>query len=494
MAIEGPLRELGIHDVFQLLDLSRKTGRLTVTSVLRDNQGTVYFDRGAVIHAAIRSNPHRLGELLLRAGKITEGDLTRIREQQRREGDKRQLGELLLEAGALSRKELERQVRFQVEEVVFEMMSWREGFFSFEEGTVLDAPAEVDIRISTESLLMEGARRIDEWSLIEGKVPHLGVVPVFAALDGEHTGLLDLLPKEWEVLGQIDGARDLRAIAEASAMSEFDVARVMYGLVTTGIVELKPGEGIPPAPPPAPPIPPRRTPEPRPAEPEPIAAAVPAAAVPAAAEAPAVPRADATASVPGVPDSPMPEAAVVLPGSLLHVPSLEHTGMHPVAPRPSAAAVPPAPPATAPAAAPAAPMSAAAAEDALVHVERARRSLRLGDADAAVIAAMAAVEASGGAVEARILLARAQLKAGAVGDALSTVRAALERDMLNPALYRLLGRVAVARGDLADAVAGFERYQRLAPDAPDGADQAHVRAAAEAAARLRDALRELGDG
>ena len=28
MAIEGPLRELGIHDVFQLLDLSRKTGTL----------------------------------------------------------------------------------------------------------------------------------------------------------------------------------------------------------------------------------------------------------------------------------------------------------------------------------------------------------------------------------------------------------------------------------------------------------------------------------
>jgi hypothetical protein len=61
MAIEGPLRELGIHDVFQLLDLSRKTGTLTVTSLLRDNQGTVYFERGAVIYAQIRSNPHPLG-------------------------------------------------------------------------------------------------------------------------------------------------------------------------------------------------------------------------------------------------------------------------------------------------------------------------------------------------------------------------------------------------------------------------------------------------
>ena len=52
MAIEGPLRELGIHDVFQLLDLSRKTGTLAVTSELRDNEGTVHFRNGRVVAAA----------------------------------------------------------------------------------------------------------------------------------------------------------------------------------------------------------------------------------------------------------------------------------------------------------------------------------------------------------------------------------------------------------------------------------------------------------
>ena len=241
MAIEGPLRELGIHDVFQLLDLSRKTGALTVTSVLRDNQGTVYFDRGAVVFAAIRSNPHPLGELLLRAGKITEADLARARDAQRTAHARRRLGELLVESGALTHKELERQVRFQVEEVVFELMSWREGFFSFEEQEVSDAPAEANIRISTESLLMEAARRIDEWSRIEGKVAHLGVVPVLASVADDHPGLLDLRPREWEVLSEIDGARDLRAIATMLAQSEFDVARVTYGLLSTGIVELRNG-------------------------------------------------------------------------------------------------------------------------------------------------------------------------------------------------------------------------------------------------------------
>src|ERR1700704_6235789 len=123
MAIEGPLRELGIHDVFQLLDLSRKTGVLRVTSELRHNAGTISFENGAIIYAEIHSNPHPLGALLLRTGRITEGDLERARDMQTRGGDHRRLGEILVELGAITPRELQRQVRFQIEEVVFEVMS-----------------------------------------------------------------------------------------------------------------------------------------------------------------------------------------------------------------------------------------------------------------------------------------------------------------------------------------------------------------------------------
>ena len=239
MAIEGPLRELGIHDVFQLLDLSRKTGALRVTSELRDNEGMVFFDTGRVLFASIRSNPHRLGQLLLRSGKLTEAELERARVLQEQRGGAQRLGEILVEMGAVTPKELERQVRLQVEAVVFELMSWREGFFSFEEAEASAAPAEASIRISTESLLMEGARRIDEWSRIADKVPHLGVVPTLAAVHEDHPTLLDLLPNEWEVLTAIDGATDLRGIAAALARSEFDIAKIAYGLVSTGVIELR---------------------------------------------------------------------------------------------------------------------------------------------------------------------------------------------------------------------------------------------------------------
>lgn len=236
MPIEGPLRELSIHDVFQLLDLARKTGILRVDSELRQNGGTVYFDQGAVIGAEIRSNPHPLGGLLLRTGKLSESDLARARDMQSI-GDRRRLGDILVDLGAITRRELDRQVRAQVEEVIFELMGWSEGYFSFSESPLDDVPTQATLRIPTGALLMEAARRIDEWSRIESKVPHLGVVPRLVLPDGD-SGPMDLLPTEWALLATVDGLRDVRKLAELTARSEFDVARSLFGLATAGIIAL----------------------------------------------------------------------------------------------------------------------------------------------------------------------------------------------------------------------------------------------------------------
>src|SRR6184192_1097432 len=238
MAIEGPLRELGIHDVFQLLDLSRKTGVLRVNSELRHNAGTLYFEAGAIIFAEIRSNPHPLGAALLRAGKITEADLDRARDMQERLGDKRRLGDILVSLGAITARELQRQVRFQIEEVVFEVMSWREGYFSFTDGALTDLPSGATVRIPTEALLMEGARRIDEWSRMESRIPHLGVLPTLAPLGQGSEGELDLLPAEWETLALVDGRRDVRTIAAELGRSDFEVAKTLFGLDSAGVIIL----------------------------------------------------------------------------------------------------------------------------------------------------------------------------------------------------------------------------------------------------------------
>lgn len=238
MAIEGPLRELGIHDVFQLLELSRKTGVLSITSEVRDNRGTVYFDRGIVIFAEIDSNPHQLGELLISAGKIGEEDLSQARGLQQR-GDKRKLGEILVGIGAIVREELERQIIGQVEAIIFELLGWREGHFSFEDGDVPELRGRTVVRIPIEALLMEGARRIDEWSRIQRKIPHTGVIPYFQSVTDGEESRLDLLPVEWEVLATVGSESSVAEIARLVNRSDFDVAKIIFGLESAGVLAVR---------------------------------------------------------------------------------------------------------------------------------------------------------------------------------------------------------------------------------------------------------------
>jgi hypothetical protein len=246
MAIEGPLRELGVHAVFQRLDLSRKTGMLRVSSELRQDEGQVFFDNGKVVLASIRSTAMPTDVALLHAGRITEADLTRARSRQANGRAARDVVDLLVEIGAISQKELERQLRLHIESVVFELISWSEGFFSFEERMREDLPADTRVAVSTESLLMEAARRIDEWSRIADIVPNASVIPELAPVSGGDNGdgaiggpMLDLLPHEWQVLTMIDGERDLRGIAASLARDEFETAKIAYGLATTGIIVLR---------------------------------------------------------------------------------------------------------------------------------------------------------------------------------------------------------------------------------------------------------------
>ena len=240
MPIEGPLRELSVHDVFQLLDLSRKTGMLRLSSELEEDEGVVYFEQGRVIYADIRSRTATLEEILLATGRVRPADIEQARTFQEQLGDDVTIADILIQAGALGAKDLERTLRQRLEGVVFDLMAWREGHFSFEERPLDEVPAVQRLNIATESLLMESARRIDEWSRIAAKIPTVSVIPSLAPVTPDHESQLDLLPHEWEVLTMIDGERDLQTIAAALKREEFEIAKIAYGLVTTGVIEVRP--------------------------------------------------------------------------------------------------------------------------------------------------------------------------------------------------------------------------------------------------------------
>jgi tetratricopeptide (TPR) repeat protein len=236
MAIEGALAELSIQDVLQLLELAHKTGVLTVRSERLNDEAIVHLSRGAIVFAVRRRSTRRLGQLLIRAGKLTQRELDRALELQRSDPTRR-LAEILLEMGSVVEEELERQLRFQMEETIYEVMPWDEGYFKFEERGEI-GEQRLLARVRVESLLMEGARRIDEWTRLEAKVPSPEAVPVLAANADREMTPLELRSDEWEVLAEIDGDRDVRQLAADLGRSAFDVAKIVYGLVSTGVLEV----------------------------------------------------------------------------------------------------------------------------------------------------------------------------------------------------------------------------------------------------------------
>src|SRR5688500_5598535 len=138
MPIQGPLHELGLTDLLQLIHLSRKTGTLTVRAARASLSGELEFDRGALVGARAPGEAPRLGQLLIKAGKAAPRQVERALAEQRLSPSRR-LGAILVESQGIPREEVEKQLRFQVEETVFDLMRWSEGDFHFEESPVEDA-------------------------------------------------------------------------------------------------------------------------------------------------------------------------------------------------------------------------------------------------------------------------------------------------------------------------------------------------------------------
>src|SRR5689334_23273203 len=168
MAIEGALQDVALADICQLLAMGRKTGCLSLTD--RSNFGYVYFEDGRVIHASVLNRQDRLGELLVRNNVITRTHLSAAMEAQAHEKGAR-LGELLVRNGALTQDQLQRYIQLQIEEAVYHLFTWTQGSFHFDPDQRPDEQGMNLVSISAESLLMEGARRVDEWGQIQKKIP-----------------------------------------------------------------------------------------------------------------------------------------------------------------------------------------------------------------------------------------------------------------------------------------------------------------------------------
>jgi len=177
MAFQGSLKELPLPDIIQLVSVSGKTGKFTLTR--EADRGYIFLKSGQMVHASV-------GELI-------------------------------------------------GEEAIYSLAIWNSGDFQFTAGEGADRQT---ITKSNTNLLMEAARRLDEWRVLSKKIPSVEYVPELLGRENRHEQVT-LNPHEWMLITKIDGHRSITDVARALNMSSFDASKILYGLITGELVQLK---------------------------------------------------------------------------------------------------------------------------------------------------------------------------------------------------------------------------------------------------------------
>ncbi len=235
MALVGNLRDFGLADFLYLVDRGYKTGMLVLQKP--GDSARLYFQNGRLVFAVRQGGDERLGDMLLRAGKITRDQRDQALHLQQTVSPEKPVGLILVERSYISKEEIVRCVRAQLEETVYALFAWSEGDFRFEQG-IMPPPESVTIPLSIENVIMEGVRRIDEWSRIRDRIPTLDVVVRFAEQPSEKAKEVNLTPDEWRVFARINASDNVGQIAQLTSLSEFEVCRIIYGFIQAGLVEV----------------------------------------------------------------------------------------------------------------------------------------------------------------------------------------------------------------------------------------------------------------
>jgi hypothetical protein len=235
--VEGDLSRIQLPDVLSFMAMIRMTGKL----VLRRSslERAVVWKEGEIVFAQSNSPEDSLGQFLLRNGKITPAQ---YEDSRKRVTATTRHGKVLVQMGAISPKDLWWGVKNQVLEILYALFAWKEGTFSFHE-TPEEAVAErIALQLNTSSVIMEGIRRLDETERIREKIPSPDIV--FMKLAGATPNFeeLDMSESEIEVYNNIDGKLTVRELIGKSEMTEFEVMRILFQLVSARLIEVAPEE------------------------------------------------------------------------------------------------------------------------------------------------------------------------------------------------------------------------------------------------------------
>ncbi|MGD2166275.1 MAG: DUF4388 domain-containing protein [Anaerolineae bacterium] len=234
MALKGNLRDFSVVQLFNLINLARKTGTLRIEHA--DARAKLSFKVGKLVYATLDETGRELIVALRQSGLLTEEQARTMRERAGRRSDK-ELGLLLINAGYVSQDDILRSMQARVMDNVYPLFTWTEGTFRFDSGgPQLDGA--ITVRIDLENVIMQGTRRLEEWERLQEELPDLGISLKFADRPRANLRDISLNVQEWRVISFINPRNTIRQIAQYNILSDFQIRKIVYGLLQAGLVEI----------------------------------------------------------------------------------------------------------------------------------------------------------------------------------------------------------------------------------------------------------------
>ena len=245
-AVQGALWEGVLPGVLRGLYVGRRTGVLSF--VRGDERCGVRFRLGNILSADTTVRENRLGETLVRQGRLTPGDLKRAVGFALRDG--KRLGAVLMDLGLVDAPGLEEAVTAQAHQVLLHVFSWSEGSYEFHEESadqLLDG--DVTLRLSTGELILQAARSVRDPDVVRYNLGDIDRVLSLSADPLLRYQRISLSPVDGYVLSRVDGTLSAREVIQITPLPPEDVQRSLFGLLSTGVLEYLAVPARPKAPP-----------------------------------------------------------------------------------------------------------------------------------------------------------------------------------------------------------------------------------------------------
>ena len=241
MALKGNLKDFSTTQLLNLIHLARKTGTLTIQ--VPSGVTTLYFREGKLVYATMSGRDGHLASILARSGKLSEANAKVIRARAGAQSDK-ELGMLLISAGQVTQPDIVSSIRADVLDIVYGLFTWTNGLFHFEPNQ-LPSDDAITASINLENIILEGSRRVKEWEQLQDEVPDLGVALRFTDRPQAQLRNINLSVDEWRVISYINPRNSIKQIAQRIGMDDFQIRKIIYGLLQAGLVEVLEREGAP---------------------------------------------------------------------------------------------------------------------------------------------------------------------------------------------------------------------------------------------------------